>query len=156
MMKKSILLSKIIGWTLRIILYLIVLVFVVVIAIYLPPVQHWGKGKLCDFLSEQTGLNVSIGQLSLTFPLDLVAEDMLAVEAQDTIVAARQLQLDVRLLPLLKGRIELNGVELRGAVVNTMSLISDTRIEGRMRLLAIRRPAVCDLSKKDVDISRLG
>lgn len=183
MMKKSRLLSKIIGWTLRIILYLIVLVFVMVIAIYLPPVQHWAKGKLCDYLSEQTGLNVSIGQLSLTFPLDLVAEDMLALQpygtvitdslrevagqdtvgagkdtvgaGQDTVVAAKQLQLDVRLLPLLEGRIELNGFELRGAVVNTMSLISDTRIEGRMRLLAIRRPAVCDLKKKDVDISRL-
>lgn len=168
-MKKHSLAGKIINWTLRIILYVIVLVFVLAIGIYLPPVQHWAKGRLCDYLSGQTGLDVSIGQLSLTFPLDLVAEDMLAVEkqgtsadkgmpkaaGQDTVVAAEQLQLDVRLLPLLKGRIELNAFELRGAVVNTHSFISDTRIEGRMRLLAIHRPAVCDLKKKDVDVSRL-
>lgn len=196
-MKKHHLTGKIINWTLKIIMYLIVLVFMMMIAIYLPPVQHWAKNRLCDYIGEQTGLKVSIDQLSLTFPLDLMAEGMLAVEpdtlvsanalndstisggdsvralrdsiynaqmavtnfqpigGKDTVVVADQLELDVKLLPLLKGRIELNGFALRRAQVNTRSLISDTRIEGRMRLLAINRPAVCNLKKKEVDVSRL-
>lgn len=182
-MKIHHLLIKTANWTLRITLYMIALVFLLAIAIYLPPVQHWAKNRLCDYLSEETGLKVSIGQLSLGFPLALEVDDMLAVETgeylpadtisnvrsligespfaypplggRDTVVEAEQLQLDIQFLPLLNGRIKLNGFELRKALLNTHSYISDTRIEGRIRLLAIRQPAVCDLKKKKVDVERI-
>lgn len=140
---------------LKVCMYALLLVFLLVVSLYLPPVQHWAKGRLCSYLHNQTSLDVSIGEVSLTFPLDLAADEMLAKDGRDTVVWAQQLQLDVRLLPLLSGRVELNGFELRGAVVNTKSFISDTQIKGRFRLLAIRRPAVCNLKKKRVDVRRL-
>lgn len=151
-------------WAVRVLFYILTLIVLLAIAVYLPPVQHWLKGYLTTMLSEQSGMDVSIGRVQLSFPLDLRLDQMKALsrgtepDAQrgDTIVAAEALLLDVKLLPLFEGVIDLKGFELRQADVNTMSYVSDTHIEGHFNVLAIDKPAVCDLlATKQVDVNKV-
>lgn len=75
-------------------------------------------------------MDVRIGNVRLAFPLDLALHNMLAIEKGDTLLDANSLRLDIRLLPLLKGQIEIDGLSLYGVKVNTRDYISDTNIKG--------------------------
>lgn len=147
--------AKLLKWTVKGIFAVISLFFLLAIAIYLPPVQQWLKNYLCDYLSEETGMKVTIDRVRLSFPLDLLVDNMSAVEGQDTIVAARELLLDIKMLPLISGEVDLNGFELRQAQINSKSYISDTHIEGRFKLLAIDKPTVCNLNTKKIDVNKV-
>ena len=145
----------ILKWIGRILLSILILIFLLVVAVYLPPVQQWLKNWACDYLSEETGMRVEIDHVRLTPWLDLQMQRMSAVDQGDTVVAAEELLLDVKVLPLLEGKVDLNGFELRQAKLNTKDFISDTHIEGRFRLLKMDIPAVCDLKKKHIDVNRV-
>lgn len=146
---------KVTKWIARILLSIVGLLLLLIVAIYLPPVQQWLKNWATDYLSEETGMKVEIERVKLSFPLDLVVENMSAVDGRDTVAAARELLLDIKVLPLFKGQIDLNRFELREARINTKDFISDTHVEGRFRLLAIDKPTVCDLSAKHIDVNRV-
>lgn len=125
------------------------------VAIYLPPVQEALKNWTTDYLSEETGMDVKIERVRLSFPLDLLVDDMSAVDKGDTVVAAKELLLDVKMLPLLWGDVDLNGFELRKAQLNTKEIIPDVRIEGRFTLLAIDKPTVAGLLSKEVSVNKI-
>ena len=146
---------NVLKWLGRIVLSLVILLMLLVVAIYLPPVQQWLKGLAEDYLSKETGMEVKIEKVRLSPWLDLEVDNMSAVDKGDTVVAARELLLDVKVLPLLKGQVDLNGFELREAKLNTKDFISDTHLEGQFRLLKMDIPAVCDLKQKHVDVNRV-
>ncbi len=147
--------KKILKWLARCFGVIVGLFLLLAVLIYLPPVQQWIKNYVCDYLSEETGMKVEIEKVRLAFPLDLWIYHMSATEKNDTIVAAQGLLLDVKVWPLLSGKVGLNGFELRKAQINSKSYISDTRIEGSFGLLAIDKPAVGDLSNERVDINKV-
>lgn len=130
------------------------LFFLTAILIYLPPIQNWIKNAVTESLSEEMNMKISVGHLRLAFPLDFVLDKTLAIEGRDTIVAAEAVRLDVRLLPLLKGKVELNALELHGAQMDTKSIISDTRIIGKIGLLGVVKPASADLKHQLADVNR--
>ena len=55
----------------------IVLLILLSILIYLPPVQRWAVNEASEWLSEETGMEVSVGSVSLKPFLDLEMGDML-------------------------------------------------------------------------------
>ena len=147
--------AKILKWLGRIVLSLVIFILLLVVAIYLPPVQQWLKGLAENYLSKEMGMEVKIEKVRLSPWLDLEVDNMSAVDKGDTVVAARELLLDIKLLPLFKGQVDLNGFELREAKLNTKDFISDTHVEGQFRLLKMDIPAVCDLKQKHVDVNRV-
>lgn len=121
---------KVVKW---IILTPVILFVVLCVLLYVPPVQHWAVNEACDKVNESTGYQVSIENVRLKFPLDLVLGGVKAIDNEgDTLIDCKSLCLDVPLLPLLDGRVDVDGLELRSAAVNTKSLISDTHVEGRV------------------------
>ncbi|MBO4731057.1 MAG: hypothetical protein J5593_06245, partial [Bacteroidaceae bacterium] len=142
-------------WLGRIVLSVVIFILLLVVAIYLPPVQQWLKGLAEEYLSKETGMEVKIEKVRLSPWLDLEVDNMSAVDKGDTVVAARELLLDIKVLPLFKGQVDLNGFELREAKLNTKDFISDTHVEGQFRLLKMDIPAVCDLKQKHIDVNRV-
>lgn len=121
---------KVIMW---IILSPIIIFVVLCVLLYVPPIQRWAVDVACDKVQENTGYQVKIDHVRLRFPLDLVLGGVETVDAEgDTILNCNSLCLDVPLLPLLDGRVDVDGFELRSAAVNTKSLIADTHVEGRV------------------------
>ncbi len=154
-MKVKRLTTKILTWTTGVVLGVIVLFLLLATLLYLPPVQTFIKNRTTDYLSEETGMNISIDKVRLSFPLDLLVGNMVAVEGTDTVAAAGQLLLDIKLLPLLSGKVDLNGFELRQAKLNSKEYISDIGIKGDFGLLAINKPAVCNLKTSEIDVNAI-
>lgn len=108
--------------------------FLLVLALYLPPVQRWAVGEACAWAERETGFRVTIEEVRLDFPLDLVLGGTTAQdEVGDTLLQCQSLKLSIPLRPLLDRRVDVDGFTLRGGRVNTKSLVSDTHVEGSLQ-----------------------
>ena len=104
---------------------------------YFPPFQQWAVNKTAAYVSEQTGMQISVDRVRLKFPLRLSLQGVKAEKSPadfriDEIVA------DVQFLPLLRKQIEIDQLELRGADINTGNLIKNTRVSGTIQSLALQ------------------
>ena len=104
--------KKVLKWLGIAVLVPILLIVILAVLLYLPPVQNWAVKKVVAIASEKTGLEISIERVSLEFPLDLGIEGFRAlhkndsiVNQTDTIADVRKMVCDVRLLPLFQKRV---------------------------------------------------
>ncbi|MBQ0158938.1 MAG: hypothetical protein KBS47_08115 [Bacteroidales bacterium] len=122
---------KAVGW---IVASPFLLFLILAILLYLPPVQNFVAGRVCEAMSESTGLDIRIGYVRLGFPLDLVVDDLHVTQDDSLVCDARTIRLEVAVLPLFEGRADIDGLRLREAKIDTRSLIADTRVSGDVRL----------------------
>ena len=54
----------------------VALVLLPALLLYLPPVQQWAAKKVCSYASEKTGMQISVGRVSIDFPLDIGLDDV--------------------------------------------------------------------------------
>lgn len=100
-------------WTL---LGLVLLLIAIPILLYVPVVQDFAVKIATQQVSKSTGMKIGIGKLRLGFPLKLKVEETSVIMANgDTMLTSARLAVDVRLMPLLKGEIEVSGAELESA-----------------------------------------
>lgn len=137
----------------------IALFLLLAILIYTPPVQRFAVRQAAEMLSESTGLNVSVGEVRLAFPLDLNLGNVLATDAEkDTILDARELYLDVALLPLFEGRADVDGFRLSHTKINTKGLIADVQISGNVGSLTAASHGIAwekgDVPLEDLKLKR--
>ena len=129
------------GWSWRILLgivltpiFLLLLLFVL---LYTPPVQKFAVDKAAEILSEEMGMEVSVESVHLKFPLDLSMGGLLAIQEGDTVIAARELDISVRALPLLELKAEVDGIHLYEAKLNTKGMIDACVIKGKLEELSL-------------------
>lgn len=104
-----------------------------VIAVYLPPVQR----RLVDYISatmeKKTGMHVRIDAVRLTPFLNLDLRGVTALDQTgDTLLAVRGMHLDIAFWPLWKGRADIESFDLQTAHLNTKSLIADVCLRGNV------------------------
>ena len=126
---------KVVGWVVAIPLILLLLLFV---ALYIPPVQKWAVDLTADYLSKETGMEVSVERVRLKFPLDLSMGGVLMIAPPDTVLNAKELIADVRLLPLFKGEVMIDEVRLTDTQVNTLDLVESMQLQFRGKLLEVK------------------
>ncbi len=114
----------------------ILLFLVLATLLYCPPIQDYAVERTTRVLSEKTGIDFRIERLRLSFPLNLSLQNAIAIEEGDTLLDARSLLLEIKLLPLLKGRADIEGFAINSAKVDTKSYIPDTRIKGSLKKLS--------------------
>ena len=100
------------------------------ILIYLPPIQRVAVDWAAEYLSEETDMDVSVGSVSLGFPLNLVMGDVVAVQKNDTILNAGSLDASVRMMPLFHSNVEIDNVCLRNVKVNTRDMVEACLLNG--------------------------
>ena len=54
---------------------LLVLLLTLPLSIYIPAVQRWGKNEISGYVGRSTGMELSIGKLSLKFPFRLQIDE---------------------------------------------------------------------------------
>ena len=140
MKKKKV--KKLLKWLVAVAVSPIVLFLLLAILIYIPAVQNFVVGKVTEHLSATTGMALRVDNVRLAFPLDLSVRGVEAVERGDTLLAVRALRLNVQVWPLLKGRADIDGVELYNTRLNTKDLIADTYVRGSIRQLTARSHGV--------------
>ncbi|MBP6312396.1 MAG: hypothetical protein KA408_09025, partial [Flavobacteriales bacterium] len=98
---------------LHVLFWPLLVVFLVGVAIYIPPVQNLIRRKAVSFLMEKTGTEVQLGHFALRFPIGFSLEG-LYVEGQDgdTLLYAGDVKARLGLTALTQKKILLGGIEL--------------------------------------------
>lgn len=116
----------------------IALILVLGSLLYVPPVQDFAVRKVASYLSEQTGLDVSVGRLRLSFPLDLDMQELVMQDAAgDTLVAAAHVLVDLDLNTIVRGRVGVDALSLSRVRLDTKDWIASTVIRGSLEELAL-------------------
>ena len=115
----------------------IVAIVLVAVLLYVPPVQNWAVGQVASYVSETTGMKVSVDRVRLKFPLDLGIYGLRATQPADplhshidTIADARMLTASVRLRPLFKEMVVIDRLDFRDVKINTAQFVPSARIKG--------------------------
>lgn len=145
---------KILKYTCRVLLALVVLLFAAIALLYVPAVQEFARRKAAGPLSKALGMELSVGRLRLGFPLRLTIEEIRLVDAADTLLDCGRFAVEIDPWPLLRRR----------AVVRTLGLerlkasYRDTATGFGMRIAAQRfslEQARADLRHETASIGRI-
>lgn len=151
--------KKALKWGGIILLTPILLFIILSILLYLPPVQNWAAQKVTAYASEKTGMDISVGRVSLRFPLDLSIEEFRMFKQNDslqnvtdTIADVGRLDVDLQFLPLLKKQIEIDKLKFNSLAVNTNGFIPDVRVKGKINELSLESHGI-DLKKESLKVN---
>lgn len=129
------------GWwriPLRVIGILLLVIILIPVALYIPPVQTAVKDLACSIVGKSTGMHMEIGKFRLKFPLDIQFDDVKIIPSPgDTMVQARSLIADVKLLPLLRMDVKINRLRLQQGRLRILSADSSMDMRIRAGLLEV-------------------
>lgn len=94
-------------------------------ALYIPPVQQWAVQTAARYASEATGMQISIGRLGISFPLDLDLNRLIIIDKGDTLVSVDQAIADLNFKNAFQCRIGVEALNLQRGQVN-IALRPDT------------------------------
>ncbi|MGZ3831986.1 MAG: translocation/assembly module TamB domain-containing protein [Mucilaginibacter sp.] len=107
---------KAVLWITGSILFLLLLIFIL---IQIPAIQNFAKNKAVTYLQNKIHTKVRIGHISLGLPKLIVLDSVyLEDQKRDTLIAGDQLKIDISLFKLLKRKVEINEIDLKGVTAN--------------------------------------
>lgn len=107
---------KWLSWTLGAI---ILIVLLLPVTLYIPWVQNKVKDYACEWASEKTGMDISVGKILIKFALDVSVDDVLVInEKKDTMIMAKNLTASVSPLPLLHKKLDVERISLTEGFYN--------------------------------------
>ncbi|MDE5975101.1 MAG: hypothetical protein K2G69_00985, partial [Muribaculaceae bacterium] len=111
--KKHLIRPKWLRVTLKTLFWIILVVLLIPVLLYVPPVQTFVKDIACNMVKKSTGMDIGIEKFRLKWPLDVSLQGVTVVEATgDTMVFAKEVVADVKLRPLLKLDVDINRLML--------------------------------------------
>ena len=135
------------------------LLLLITLLLYLPPVQNWAVRLVTAYASDKTGMDIHIDHVELAFPLDLEVRGIRVIQPcdtlpsrRDTIAHIQRVVADVQMLPLLRGVVNIDGLELRQVALNTANIVHQARVRGTVGLLSVRTHGI-DLGRSDMTIN---
>ena len=157
--------KKAFWWILGILLSPLLLFAVLTVLLYLPPVQNWAVDKVAAVASEKLGMEIRVGHVQLSFPLDLEIDHFLMVAdstpamqgegsavVRDTIADVERLVVDVQLLPLMESRVVINELEVTNTRLNTSDFVAAARVKGDFQRLFVASRGI-DLDQQTVEVN---
>ncbi|MGK9116998.1 translocation/assembly module TamB domain-containing protein [Olivibacter jilunii] len=115
---------KTILWVVGSIIGLVLLIFIL---IRIPAVQNFLVQQVVSYLEKKIETPVKIERVSLDLPKLLVLEGVyFEDQKKDTLLAGEQLKVDISLLKLLKNKVEINEIDLRGITVKIDRTLPDS------------------------------
>lgn len=117
--------------------------------LYVPAVQHWVVSEVTQRLSTSLAMDIHADRVRLSFPLDLDVRGVVALQEKDTVLVVDELHVDVPLLPLFSGVVNLDAFTLRNATVDTKQFLPDMHVRGTLGCLTAKSHGV-DLRMESV------
>ena len=85
-------------------------------AAYIPWVQNKAADMAAEYASKKTGMDISVGDVRVKFPLDVSATDIQVIDENgDTLFKADEVKGNVKPKPLLDKKVEVENASLKGA-----------------------------------------
>lgn len=137
----------------------VALFIVLTLLLYLPPFQNWAVRQVTAYASKRTGMEISISHVNLEFPLRLGVEGVKVIspndslpQVKDTIADIRKSVVDIKLLPLLSSKVDINSIAFSHLKVNTASFIHEARIKGDLESLTVAGQSTVDWKNTLADL----
>ena len=124
--------KKILKWCGIIISIPFALFIIISILIYIHPVQDFIVKKAASMASTATGIDINVGRISLSFPLNLNKHNVSAVQEKDTLLNAGKITLKVQMKPLFRKQVEIDAFKLEDISLNTMNMIEGLALKGEL------------------------
>lgn len=105
------------------------------VALYIPAIQQYTVDKVCKSLSEHSGYTIEAKRFHLTFPLKINIDDINVRKENGLNAQGSNICVNISLLPLLRGEVEVNYLLLEQIDFNTGELIPDIKLEGNIGFL---------------------
>ena len=121
---------KWIRWVSWILLTPIILFVILMVLLYIPPVQNLLRREVTAYASEATGMQIQVERIDLRFPLNLLVRGVEVIQQPDTLLSLESLNVRVQAWPLIKGKVEVDEVTLNQVAVNSAGLIEGMKIKG--------------------------
>lgn len=141
----------------------VILFILLMVLLYVPPVQNFIRKQATEIASEATGMDISVERIDLRFPLNLLVHGVLVVQPADTaapvqhpdtLLRLESLNVRVQALPLLKGRVEVDDVTLKEVSVNSSNLIEGIQIRGTLGKFFLESHGI-DLKKENAVLNNI-
>ncbi|MDR0429813.1 MAG: translocation/assembly module TamB domain-containing protein [Tannerellaceae bacterium] len=111
----------------------ILLIAVVSILLYIPPVQNYVLQKATRYASVVSGMDIGVERIRLSFPLDVSVSGVCVVSPPtDTLLVLQDLSVRVNPLPLMSKIVSVDKLSVTDARVNTGSFIEGMAIKGTL------------------------
>lgn len=108
----------------------VILVLLISVLLYIPPIQTFAVKQATRYASKATGMQIGIERIRLSFPLDLTIRGVEVISSPDTLLTLESLKVSIRPLPLLQKEVVVEAIDLKGAKVNTGTLIDGIELKG--------------------------
>lgn len=131
-----------------------ILIWLLVILLYIPPIQRLVVDEVCETLEEESGFDISIGSFRLAFPLKLKITDLVASRNDTVFIDAGRADVNISLLPLLSGEVEVNYVQLEDIDIDTRELLPDMTVDGKIGFFRVVARNI-DLEKEIANVRQL-
>ena len=145
--------------TLWVLLTPVILFVVLMLLLYVPPVQNLIRREATAVVSEATGMDISVQRIDLRFPLNLLLRGVLVLQPKDsleytnvvpdTVLSLQRLNVHVQALPLFRGKIEIDNISLEDVEVNSAHLLKGMQLKGTLGSFSLKSHGV-DLNREEV------
>lgn len=121
-------------------------------AMYIPWVQNQVADIAADIASKKTGMDISVGDVRVKFPLDVSATDVQVIDQNgDTLFRADEVKANVKPGPLLDKKIEADNVSLKNAKSQIKTEDGSTDLDVDLKDAKVDAASV-DLKNNKVDV----
>ena len=110
----------------------IIVIALLIVLLYIPPVQRAVVEKACKEIALRSGYDIGIGSIELIFPLKLRATDFEMSKGDSIYFQGESFDANISLTPLLRGKVEINYISLEDLNVNTRDIIPDIYVDGKV------------------------
>ncbi len=115
---------KVTLWIIGSILFLVLLAIIIIIT---PPGKNFVRKQAVSFLNNKLKTEVQIGELDYELPKMIVLRDVLFLDQKrDTLLAGKELKVDINMLKLLKNTVDVQEVRLNGIYSHLYRIAPDT------------------------------
>ncbi len=140
--------------TLKVLVCLLVVILLVPILLYIPPIQDFAVKTAVKIVSDKTGMKIGIDKLRLKFPVDLSLKGLSVVEASgDTMVMAKEAIVDIKLRPLISLDVQLNKLELKDAYYRMLSTDSSMLMTIKAGLLDVDSKSSANIKSSTITLN---
>ena len=154
-------------WVVGVALTPVLLIILLTVLLYMPPVQNWAVKQVAAYASESTGMDISVEHVELVFPIKLGVEGVKVLQPidslknnpdislrnqKDTVADIRRMVVSVQLLPLFSNQVMVDELNFTKMKVNTTNFIHEARIKGDVGSLRLMAHGI-DLGKEHVNVN---
>ncbi len=142
----------------------ILLFFILMILLYIPPVQDFLRKEGTEYASKETGYDISVDRIDLRFPLNLLLRKVQVARSYskypskalktDTLMSFSSLNVRVQVLPLFAGKVEIDEITLRSVSINSADLIKGMYVRGVLGKLSLESHGI-NLGKKEALVDKV-